>query len=151
MNRIFIFILLIGFALVSCDDKLSDNNSIDNEKIINYLAINNIKAYHYTEGLYYNIETDTLTKNYPNSTSEITIKYKGYLLDGTVIDSSNNEFVNINLSECIEGWKLGIPLFNKSSKGTIFIPSALGYGGFATPKVPAYSILIYEIELKDFK
>lgn len=146
-----IFILLgLIVLIIGCNEDFSNDQSIDNELIINYIAQNNIEAYHYSDGLYYSIVSETQTDSFPDPGSIIEIKYKGFLIDGTVIDSSNNKFVTVNLTECIEGLQLGIPLFTKNSSGKLFIPSHLAYGEFSTNNIPPHSVVIYEIELKDF-
>jgi FKBP-type peptidyl-prolyl cis-trans isomerase len=134
----------------SCSDMGSQNPVDDEALVINYLATNNIDAYHYSEGLYFQISQLGTQKRYPNPHAIVTVRYTGYLADGTIFDSSKGKFITIPLSDCIEGWKLGIPLFTKGSSGRIFVPPSLGYNGFELPNVPANSLLIYDIELKDF-
>jgi len=150
MKQIFILLTFITFAY-SCSNSESDKSNIEEELIINYIAQNNLAAFHYSDGLYYSIENETPQKDYPSINSTIKVNYKGYLLNGTVVDSSNNKFINVNLRDCIEGWQLGIPLFSNNSKGKLFIPSSLAFGASSTPQIPPFSILIYEIELKEFK
>nr|MBA3682346.1 FKBP-type peptidyl-prolyl cis-trans isomerase [Bacteroidota bacterium] len=83
----------------------------------------------------------------PKSSSNVTVNYKGSLRDGTVFDQSGAAGISIGLNSVIEGWKEGIPLFKKGGKGVLLIPSALGYGDKATGKIPANSVLIFDIEL----
>ncbi len=145
-----IFLFFIAVLFFGCNEDAPSDQSVDNELIINHLALNEIEAFHYSDGLYYQIECEEAGSEFPNATSLVKVKYKGYLLDGTIIDSSNDEFVDVYLTECIEGLQMGLTLFSRKSNGMLFIPSTLGYGEFETPLVPSYSVLVYEIELKDF-
>lgn len=150
MRHIFFLLFVTTFAF-ACNNSEIDKLSIEEELIINYLAQNNIEASHYSDGLYYTIENETPQDDYPSINSKITVKYKGYLLNGTLVDSSNNKFITVNLRDCIEGWQLGIPLFSNNSKGKLFIPSTMAFGEYSTLGIPPHSILVYDIELKEFK
>ena len=51
----------------------------------------------------------------------------------------------------IQGWDEGISYFNKNAKGTIYIPSYLGYGERGSGGViPPNAVLVFEIELIDY-
>ena len=51
----------------------------------------------------------------------------------------------------IRGWDEGITYFNKGSEGTLYIPSALGYGpSGAGGAIPPNAILIFEIQVLDY-
>ena len=51
----------------------------------------------------------------------------------------------------IQGWDEGISYFNKNAKGTIYIPSYLGYGARgAGGAIPPNAVLVFEIELIDY-
>jgi FKBP-type peptidyl-prolyl cis-trans isomerase FkpA len=145
-----LWFLGVMFLFWGCAEMGNENQVDDEALVIDYLATNNIDAYHYAEGLYFKLTKLGTQKRYPNPQAIVTVKYTGYLADGTIFDSSNGKFITIPLANCIEGWKLGIPLFTKGSCGHIFIPPSLGYNGFELPNVPANSLLIYDIELKDF-
>ena len=80
----------------------------------------------------------------------MTVNYKGYLLNKNVFDQSTKP-VQFPLSNLIEGWKICIPLLQKGGKGTFFIPSQLGYGPSGTGSIPGNSVLVFEIELLDWK
>lgn len=86
---------------------------------------------------------------------KVKVHYTGRLLkSGKKFDSSRDRgqpfpFV-INESQVIEGWHLGIPLFNEGGKGTIYIPPSLGYGARGAGKViPPNAPLAFEVEVVD--
>ncbi|MCT1532619.1 MULTISPECIES: FKBP-type peptidyl-prolyl cis-trans isomerase [Sphingobacterium] len=83
----------------------------------------------------------------------LTVHYVGKIYTGEQFDSSydRGEPLELNLKSMIEGWKIGIPLMNKGSKYRFFIPHSLGYGERASGPIPAYSTLIFEVELLDIK
>jgi FKBP-type peptidyl-prolyl cis-trans isomerase len=77
------------------------------------------------------------------------------LLDGEKFDSSldRGDPLNFTLGQgmVIRGWDEGITYFNKNSKGTIYIPSSLGYGASgAGGVIPPNAVLVFEIELIDY-
>jgi FKBP-type peptidyl-prolyl cis-trans isomerase FkpA len=140
------FLLLAFTSLLfwSCKDKS------DMDKIEAYLADNNLTATATASGLYY-IITQEGTGDHPNLLSSVTVRYKGYLLDGTVFDqTTGNQTVTFPLANLIQGWQEGIPLLKKGGKGTFFCPSDLGYGSQQVGSIPPNSVLIFEIELVDF-
>jgi FKBP-type peptidyl-prolyl cis-trans isomerase len=81
----------------------------------------------------------------------VCIDYKGTLVDGTEFDSSyprNAPFVTqIGVGRVIPGWDLGILGLKEGGKRKLTIPSDLAYGDKATGKIPANSILVFEVEL----
>lgn len=89
----------------------------------------------------------------PAQTDEVLVHYAGYLIDGKKFDSSydRGEPLTLSLNNVIEGWKIGIPLMKKGSKYKFFIPENLAYGARATGEIPAYSTLVFEVELLDIK
>lgn len=86
----------------------------------------------------------------PKATDEVTVHYKGTLLNGQQFDSSydRNEPLTLALNRVIPGWTEGVQLMSVGSKYRFFIPYELGYGEKgAGPDIPPYSTLIFEIEL----
>lgn len=100
------------------------------------------------EGVQYEVLTATQGPK-PTVDDEVKVHYKGALLDGTVFDSSydRNQPIDLRLGQVIEGWKIAVPHMNVGAKYKIYIPSSLGYGARATGKIPANSILVFELEL----
>jgi FKBP-type peptidyl-prolyl cis-trans isomerase FkpA len=81
----------------------------------------------------------------------ITIHYRGWLLDGTVFDSSENrgQPSTFPLDGLIEGWKQGIPGMKEGGTRRLYIPAALAYGSAGRPNIPPDSDLVFEIQLID--
>ncbi len=141
--------LIVAVVLFSACNKESQED-IDDEIIQQYLSDNSIDATKDDSGIYY-IITEEGTGDHPDINSEVTVRYKGYLTDGTVFDeTTGNSTATFPLSGLIRGWQIGIPKLKQGGKGTFFIPSDLGYGDQATGNIPANSVLIFDIELVSF-
>jgi peptidylprolyl isomerase len=84
----------------------------------------------------------------------VTVHYSGYLMDGSLFDSSveRGEPIEFRLGEgrVIEGWEQGIALLHVGSKARFIIPYSLGYGEQGYPPViPAKATLVFDVELID--
>ena len=118
---------------------------------VTFLAANKIKPAVKTTltGLQYEILTQG-TGAKPIATDEVTVHYKGTLLNGKQFDSSydRNEPLALSLQNVIPGWTEGVQLMNVGSKYRFFVPYNLGYGERgAGQDIPPYSTLIFDIEL----
>lgn len=153
MRYLTILSTLIALALISCkDDTLTPEEQLQEDlRIIKqYLTDNNLTADSTASGLHYFITSEG-AGGHPNLQSTVTVKYKGYLTDGTVFDqTTGNETIKFLLSDLILGWQEGIPLLKKGGKGTFLLPSALGYGPGGSGSIPPNTVLIFDIELVDF-
>ena len=106
-------------------------------------------------GLFYKIETSG-SGDSPTQGQNVSVHYKGSLLDGTVFDSSykRKEPIGfaIGVGQVIKGWDEGIALLSKGAKAILIIPSHLGYGpNGAGGVIPPNATLKFEVELVDFK
>lgn len=155
MKQIF---LLLGFAtltLLSCGEDVIDQPAVDRSIILDYIEANSLNAIEDPSGLYYTVDVAG-TEDKPTLSDSVKVRYTGYLTNGSIFDSSNrtgNEperTVTFLLNDLITGWKIGIPKFGVGGSGLLVIPSALGYGGYVLPGIPANSVLIFEMELVDF-
>ena len=105
-------------------------------------------------GLYYTI-TKEGEGEHPPKGANVSVHYKGTLVDGTVFDSSYQrdqpiEF-SVGVGQVIPGWDEGILLLNKGAAARFVIPSHLGYGAQgAGGVIPADATLIFEVELIKF-
>ena len=75
------------------------------------------------------------------------MRYKGYLLDGTVFDQSEKFEFTLGAAKVVEGWEEGLKFFLPGSEGWLLVPSKLAYGPLAVGKVPANSVLIFKIKM----
>lgn len=104
-------------------------------------------------GLKYVVEKEGDGKKSPKYGQEVTVNYEGFLMDGTMFDSSiqRGTPATFRLGEVIEGWNEGLQLMSKGAKYTFIIPSELGYGTMGYPGViPPNSTLIFKVELIRF-
>lgn len=138
----------------------------EGQKIEAYAAEKGLSVQKTDNGLYYVIEKegtgDAIT---PGTT--MYVNYAGYLLDGTLFDTSlpeiakaNNIFneqrpyeplpVNVGMGQVIPGWDEGLLLLKKGSKAKFLIPSPLAYGeAGAGGMIPGNSILVFDVEVMD--
>ena len=149
-RKIFLLTCLVIVFASACNKKLSPEEQMekDQEIITNYIKDNNLDAEKTSSGLHYVI-TDLGTGNYPNSTSDVTVRYKGYFTDGSVFDESDSEGITFNLQQVIAGWTEGIPKLKEGGEGILLIPSALAYGPDGNSSIPPNSVLIFDVSLLD--
>ncbi|WP_416422971.1 FKBP-type peptidyl-prolyl cis-trans isomerase [Pseudomonas sp. App30] len=90
----------------------------------------------------------------PKPTDVVTVHYEGKLTDGTVFDSSieRGSPIDLPVSGVIPGWVEGLQLMHVGEKIKLFIPADLAYGAQSpSPKIPANSVLVFDLELLAIK
>lgn len=90
----------------------------------------------------------------PKPTDTVVVSYHGTLIDGSVFDSSveRGDTAEFRLDQVIPGWTEGLQLMSVGDKYKFYVPANLGYGARARGnKIPANSVLIFEVELKQIK
>lgn len=124
-----------------------------------YFAEKQLQPQKTPTGLYYIIHQPG-EGAHPEAGNSVTVNYTGMLLDGTKFDSNVDPQFNhvqpfnfpIGQRRVIKGWDEGVALLKKGGKMTLYIPSGLAYGERSpSPKIPANAIMIFDIELVDFK
>lgn len=88
--------------------------------------------------------------------SRTKIHYTGYLLDGSVFDSSvlkNRPPLPVELGRgrVIKGWEQGLLGMKKGGKRKLIIPPELAYGSRARPNIPADSTLVFTLEMVELR
>lgn len=80
----------------------------------------------------------------------IKINYRGTLIDGTEFDKGEN--VNARVGQFIPGFNEGLKLMAPGAKYQFIIPADLAYGvRGAGDRIPANSVIIFDVELKEAK
>ena len=86
----------------------------------------------------------------PSAHDSVKCHYEGFLIDGTVFDSSvqRGEPAVFGLQQVIAGWTEGLQLMQEGAKYRFFIPYRLAYGeGGAGASIPPCAALIFDVEL----
>ena len=100
----------------------------------------------------------------PEYNDVVDVHYKGYLLDGTVFDTSYEEIAResgvyregrqyapyplpLRPGGAIDGWVEGIGYFNEGTKATMIVPSVLAYGPADGGVFGPNSVLAFDVEI----
>lgn len=110
-----------------------------------YIAMHGIVATQHCSGLFYTIDNPG-TGTRPNVCNYVAVTYEGKLTNGNVFDSTSTP-VAFPLSGVIRGFQNGIPLIKAGGRIHLYVPPTLGYGSTAYDKIPANSILIFDVSL----
>lgn len=104
-------------------------------------------------GLLYFIEKIGDGQEKVTNNTEITVHYKGSLINGVEFDNSykRGQPIKIMLKDVILGWQEGLKYIKKGGKIKLIIPPELGYGNNNINGIPGNSTLIFDIELLDIK
>jgi FKBP-type peptidyl-prolyl cis-trans isomerase FklB len=85
----------------------------------------------------------------PTQGDRVTVHYRGTLLDGTEFDNSHarGEPATIPVGAVIRGWTEALKIMKPGSTWRLFVPPNLGYGERPFGRIPANSLLIFDLEL----
>lgn len=159
-----IFAVISFFAISSClkddsEEKIAKEKSILKE----YIASNNITQQPTASGLYY-IETLAGTGDSAKLGTWMEIKYTGYLVtnNNVIMTSDSAVAKNNNIysassfygpTRIMQGYisyaglNEGFSKMREGGKARLIFPSDLGLGSRYTANIPAYSSLIFDVEL----
>jgi FKBP-type peptidyl-prolyl cis-trans isomerase len=94
--------------------------------------------------------TGILTKN----GSMVSVKYKGWLIEGDVFDENIKgepfKFV-VGMNQVIKGWDEGLRLMKTGETCRLIIPWYLAYGTHGNGPIPPFTSIIFDVELIDIK
>ncbi|MCS2892917.1 FKBP-type peptidyl-prolyl cis-trans isomerase [Parabacteroides faecis] len=85
----------------------------------------------------------------PRPDNVVSVHYRGTLIDGREFDNSyeRNCPEAFRLNQVIEGWQIALQQMHVGDKWVVYIPYTSGYGNRASGPIPAFSTLIFEVEL----
>ena len=86
-------------------------------------------------------------------TDEVTVNYRGKLLDGSEFDSSyaRGAPATFKVNGVIKGWQEALVLMKPGAKWQLFVPPELAYDASPRPGIPAGSLLTFDVELLSVK
>ncbi len=153
-----LFFLFFTGATVQAQNAVHDaaQRKIDEKKLQEYFLKNDLHPKRGPGGMYYSI-TKEGTGRLVLIGERVKINYTGRLLDGTVFDSNTDPAfrhqepfeVEVGAGRVIRGWEKGMQQLKKGSVATLYIPSIMGYGEEGAARIPANSILIFDVEVLD--
>jgi len=85
----------------------------------------------------------------PSATDNVTVHYRGTLLNGEEFDSSysRGEPISFALDQVIAGWTEGVQLMPVGSTFMFYIPSELAYGPAGGGPIGPNETLVFQVEL----
>lgn len=130
-------------------DKLAAENKAKSEK---FLAENKTKTgiHVLPSGVQYRVIEDGTGSQHPTLGSEVTVHYRGSLMNGLEFDSSfaRGEPVHFKVGDVIKGWQDVLPLMRVGDHWQIFVPPALAYGERGQPpRIGPNEALVFELKL----
>lgn len=113
--------------------------------------------------IYCQIVKDSAGSTHPLYTETVSVNYRGRLMpsasypEGMVFDESYkgsfnpmlNAPRNFRVDDLIVGWSTALMHMTVGDTWRVYIPAALGYGAVDKNNIPAYSTLIFEMNLAD--
>jgi FKBP-type peptidyl-prolyl cis-trans isomerase FkpA len=160
---LFIFVIFTGIFVAGCKKEPTplsfyEQYKIDSVIIQNYITENQLEAFDVeynsqATGVYCVIleEGTEETDLSPGISSDVTVKYRGYLVNGSVFDQTEEgDSLSFNLGGTISGWRIGFTALSKGDKARLIIPSFYGYGTVSKKNIPANSVLLFDVELLNF-
>jgi len=135
-----------------------------------YLAEKGLEGTPSADGIYHVVKEEGSGPR-PVNGQRVSVNYVLRLTDGTLIDTNYEDVARaegqwdqrrmpyrpytftVGNDNVISGWHLGIPLVKEGGKGTLLIPSALGYGANVQPgdPIPPHAVLVFDVEVVEIK
>ena len=114
--------------------------------------------------IYCHVETASTDTVHPLFSDTVAVNYRGRLIptlsypEGKVFDQSYkgtlNPAINVptkfSVGGVIVGWSTALQHMSRGDIWRVYIPASLGYGSSAQTDIPAYSTLIFDMNLVNF-
>lgn len=100
-------------------------------------------------GVLYRVLESGQGSNTPCLNSIVSVHYKGTLINGREFDNSwkRNCPEAFRLNEVIAGWQIALQQMHAGDRWIIYIPYTVGYGTRTSGPIPAFSTLVFEVQL----
>lgn len=145
MKKILFLVVFISLAFSCSSDENIDYDAKNEAEIIAYLEEKKLTAQKSNSGLYYIINNEG-SGSRPTITSDVTVTYKGYFLDGNTFDE-NSSGIEFNLQQLIKGFAEGVTYFKEGGDGVLLIPSRLAYGSNGSGIVPPNTVIVFDVKI----
>ncbi len=150
-----LFILCVQLSCAQDAKSIAAQKTIDDQKLQEYFTRNHITPIK-AAGIYYTVSKEG-TGNKILAGSTVTIDYTGKFMDGTPFDSNTDPkfqhldplVFEVGVGRVIPGWDKGLQQLKKGSVATLYIPSGMGYGSRGNGRIPANSILVFDVSITD--
>lgn len=85
----------------------------------------------------------------PEPGGEVTVHYRGSLINGVEFDSSykRNQPAKLSLNRVIKGWQQALPMMKTGALWQLYIPANLAYGSAGQGVIGPDEALVFEVEL----
>ncbi len=144
-------VCMLLFGSTSClKDNSCQDKTVQSEQaaITTYATANGITGTSHSSGVYYQVTTPGSGIT-PSVNNQVSVRYTGKLLNGTVFDSQTGTPATFGLGGTIPGFQIALQLVQKGGTIKFIIPSSLAYGCAGTGGIPGGSILFFEVQLVD--
>ncbi len=148
--KLFAILFLTGI-LASCGGSYSESDKQTFDKQIGaYARKKGWKMKHLPSGLYMSVIKEGTGEEKAKFTSQVKLVYKGTLLNGNVFDNTDpSKPFESQVNGLIAGFQEALLDQTAGAKFRLIIPPHLGYGDDELDKIPANSVLVFELELVD--
>jgi FKBP-type peptidyl-prolyl cis-trans isomerase len=167
MSKINVVIAAMAvMALFSCVKEVDESEKDELLRLEAYMSLYGSGFTQQPSGLY-SLINEQGTGAIPANGNYILYKYEGKNLDGNVFETSNTQLAMLHdiysvtnryvsrfieykttASASMSGLTEGISYLKEGGKATFIMPSSLAYGGVSYTSLPAYSSIIYSVELE---
>lgn len=134
-------------------DKIAGENKAKSQK---FMADNKLKTgiKSLPSGVQYRVIEDGTGGAHPTTNSEVTVHYRGSLMNGLEFDSSfaRGEPVKFKVGDVIKGWQEVLTQMRVGDHWQIFVPPDLAYGERGQPpRIGPNEALVFELKLVEIK
>jgi FKBP-type peptidyl-prolyl cis-trans isomerase len=146
---VYFFSLLVVISSCSIENVAEQEQANNDTDIQNYIKQTKLVMQKTSDGMYYSVKSSGGTK-VAAASDLVKLNYKLFLLDGTLVDSTNSvlsqyKYLIFGVSQSL--FTPIVQLMKEGDKGTFLLPSGLAFGANTFGNVPAYSVIRAEVEV----